>query len=389
MNRNQSNLAILLACSGIELLILVGCDGSRSASTLSLSANAQSAIETLNHTIDRAANAKTFSSTDVGWGAGVLPWDRFTLPVISPNGHSVAVQLGLPPSISVLIAATNEPITTTKIELHLLDPVYGKQNPPIVIDQEGLILSQFANDNVVFVESPNGNQGRWIGKINWLTGDIEWLVNDDEINAFPTSNHRGDLAWSKRHQDDNRFHLVVRTDSSQRSIDDGESDWVFPLFLGNDRLRVFRINNGALSLVELDIGTTDPLLTAMSLPLLGSGGTRAVALQIATTNQMTAWQSSYAFYHPQFKRMTIWEPSSLPSLRYLARKSIAAVPVGDGSWIVATNKRVLRQFVDEDEGIHVRNQLAIPIATTSEQWTHFLLEPKGNRLNVRAIHLDR
>ena len=86
--------------------------------------------------------------------------------------------------------------------------------------------------------------------------------------------------------------------------------------------------------------------------------------------------------------MAIWGPDDQQELRYLAPQSVAAAPVGDGSWIVATNKRVLRQFVGEKDGIHLRNQLAIPVATTSKQWPHLLLEPKGNRLHVHAVNLD-
>jgi len=35
----------------------------------------------------------------------------------------------------------------------------------------------------------------------------------------------------------------------------------------------------------------------------------------------------------------------------------------------------------------LRNRFAIPIATTSLQWTHFLLIPDGNRLQIRAINM--
>lgn len=362
--------------------MMLSCNGAQQRAT-------QSAIRTLHETIDHATSATISTSTEVDWNVGVLPWDRRTLPVISSNGLNAAVQLGPTPSIDTLIGNLNEPVESTSIEMHTLDPVHGSSTPPSIIKQTGLILSRFANDYVFFVESPKGEQGRWIGEISWSTGTLTWLVNDNSINAFPTANLKGDVAWSRQHPDEDRFHLVIRTAQSQKSIDDGESDWVFPKFLDKDRLRIFRINGGKLSLVELDLSTSDPLLTAMSLPLLGTGGSRSVALQIATTNPLSAWQPTYAFYHPQFKRMTIWDPDRLPALRYLARNSVAATPVSDGSWIVTTEKRVVRQSVDEHEGIHLRNHLAIPVATTSKQWTHLLLEPMGNRIHVHAVNLTR
>jgi hypothetical protein len=49
--------------------------------------------------------------------------------------------------------------------------------------------------------------------------------------------------------------------------------------------------------------------------------------------------------------------------------------------------RVIRQPATGEPGIHLRNRFAIPIATTSLQWTHFLLIPDGNRLQIRAINM--
>ena len=62
--------------------------------------------------------------------------------------------------------------------------------------------------------------------------------------------------------------------------------------------------------------------------------------------------------------------------------------MNDYTWLVSTNKRVVRQSLGEDEGIHLRNQFAIPVATTSAQWTDLMLIPKGNRLHVHAVNLS-
>ena len=66
-----------------------------------------------------------------------------------------------------------------------------------------------------------------------------------------------------------------------------------------------------------------------------------------------------------------------------------AAPVSDATWLVTTANRVLRQNPSVDDGIHIRNRLAIPFATTSAKWTHFLLIPDGNRLKIRAINLSQ
>ena len=346
------------------------------------------ALQVLNQTIKPTANSTTTTSTDIDWIAGVLPWDRFTLPVISPNGLHAAVQLGTPPKISSLCGNDDSVIDSTTIELHILDPIEGRRISPLHIGREGLILSPAADDHGVLVEVPMGDGTRSIGKIEWATGSLNWLVDDEYVNAFPTINSNHDLAWSRRVANENRFYLVLQTLRGQRIIDDAVSDWILPRFLGNDRLRVFKINNGTLSLVELDLRARDPLLTSITLPIVDEGATRKLAWQISSTTQTHYWHRTHAFYHPILHRMVLWEPNLSEELIALVPGSISATPASDDTWLVATDHRILRQRVGDDEGIYLRNKLAIPMATTSDQWTHFLLIPQGNRIQVHAINLD-
>jgi len=204
MNLKRNKREPIITFSGLLILVMIGCGGT-------LQTTKQSAIETLERSIDPAANATISTSTDVDRNVGVLAWDKFTLPVFSANGLHVAVQLGSIPSINTLVGKNNRPVESTTIELHFLDPLLGKQISRLVTNQSGLLLSRCANDQVVFIESPRGDEGRWIGEVEWSTGIVEWIVRDDAINAFPTTNTRGDLAWSTHSQDENRFHLEGET----------------------------------------------------------------------------------------------------------------------------------------------------------------------------------
>ena len=385
MPLNLSKLSILFVS-----IVLVGCGSTQKSVKPPVTLEKKkAALKTLNQSIQPITDAKTTTSNDIDWPAGVLPWDRFTLPTFSPNGLHAVVQLGDPPSTAILCGNTNTPIETTVIELHALDPVQGRRIAPLHIARKGLILGRYANDTYLLVEVPLGDQGRWIGQIDWATGLLHWIISDDSINCFPAMNTFGDIAWSRRTVDENRFHIVIKTPRGTRIIDDGTSDWLLPFFVGTDRLRVFRIKEDQLSLVELDLRATTPLLTAVSLPIVEAGATRKLAWQIATTNPAIASSAQHAFYHPILRRMVIWQPdNSIPSIS-LALNSVAATPVADGSWLVATPSRVIRQSLGDDDGIHLRNQMGIPIATTSKQWTHLLLLPSGNRLEIRAMNLSQ
>ena len=149
------------------------------------------------------------------------------------------------------------------------------------------------------------------------------------------------------------------------------------------------MTDGRLALVEFDLRASNPMLTSIALPILQSGATRAIVWQIATSNPYSPSDDSHAFYHPVRKRMVIWQPNKSIETVALVQGSVAAAPVSDGTWIVSTANRVMRQNVRIDDGIHIRNRLAIPFATTSAKWTHLLLIPDGNRLQIRAINLSQ
>tara|TARA_B100000959_G_scaffold233986_1_gene251620 strand:- start:1370 stop:2533 length:1164 start_codon:yes stop_codon:yes gene_type:complete len=372
----------------VFVFVIQACgNGLKSSSSSASVEDKLAAIKTLRDTI-KPVNVTVTTSTEIDWPVGILPWDKFTLPVFSPNGLHAAVQLGKSPSVQILCGNANTEVDTTTLEIHLLDPLEGKRFSPIHIGRKGLILSRSANSLFSLVESPNGTNGRWIGKVEWSTGNINWVASDEYINAFPTINSIDEIAWSRRGLDENRFHLVLKTARGQRVIDDGKSDWLMPMFLGIDRLRVFRIQDGSLILTELDLNARDPLLTALSLPIIESGATRELVWQIATTNTTASWHESLAFYHPIKRRMVVWQPTNAIETVSLLQESVAATPASDGSWLVATGNRIIRQTLGEEDGVHIRNRLAIPIATTSNQWTHYMLIPEGNRLQIRAINLD-
>jgi hypothetical protein len=385
IRQTTSKSAFLLIAIG-----LASCGESQKTSKpLATTESKLAAIKTLNAIIKPSTSATVITSNDIDWPAGELPWDRFTLPLISPNGIHAIVQLGPTPSLKLLCGHENAPVTTTSIELHVLDPLRGRRIAPLVVDRKGLVIGRSANNHFALVELPAGENGRWIGEIDWATGSLRWIVSDNAINCFSTTNPAGDLAWSRREQDDNRFHLVVKTSRGQRVIDDGSSDWLLPAFVGNDRLRAFQISNGRLALVEFDLRATNPMQTSIALPIIQSGATREIAWQIATTNSGTTLNSPNPFYHPVRKRMVVWQPNNAVDTVALEPNSIAAVPVADGSWLVATTTRVIRQSNTGGNGIHLRNRFAIPIATTSLQWTHLFLIPDGNRLQIRAINIGK
>ena len=349
----------------------------------------EEALQFLNETIKPLPSATISSSNEIDWPVGSIPWNRYTLPTIAPNGLHVIVQMSKTPPLSITTGHTNESQKNSIVSICPLDPAGGTNLRPIKVDEEGVLLTTAANDLGVLVEKPLGELGRWIGIADYATGQVEWLIADEYLNTSPAISLSGNMAWSRRTLDVDRFHLVVHTPRGQIVIDDGESDWLYPLFIGDDKLRTYQLKKGRLSLIELDLNTSQPLLTKLALPIMHQDATRQHAVQIATTNPRVTGQLEHAFYSPLQRRMITWNPSKEESAVLFKSGSMAAAPVPDGSWIIALNDRVLRQIEGEHDGVHLRNQSAIPVATASKQWTHYMLIPDGTRLQVRAISLKR
>ncbi len=370
-------IAFLIGCSGAPQKIEV-------ASTLDAK---KEALQFLNDTIKPLPKAIISSSNDIEWPVGSIPWNRYTLPTMAPNGLNVAVQLSKTPPLSVTTGQSNEPQENSHVSICPLDPAGGTSLRHIQVGEQGVLLTTAANDTGVLVEKPLGELGRWIGIADYATGQVEWLIADEFLNIAPTISLSGNMAWSRRALDVDRFHLVVHSPQGQVVVDDGESDLLHPLFIEDDKLRAYQLRDGALSLVELDLNSSHPLLTKISLPIMHQGATRQHAMQIATTNPRITGQREHAFYSPIQKCMATWDPNRDESAALLESGSMAAAPVQDGSWIVALNDRVLRQSEGERDGVHLRNRSAIPVATSSKQWTHYMLIPDGARLQVRAMSL--
>ncbi len=369
---------------------LIGCSSAPKKSDLAQTPTAkEKALQFLNETIKPLPKATISSSNDVDWPVGAIPWNRYTLPTFAPNGLHASVQLSSTPPRSVLAGRTNEPQEDAVVYICPLDPVNGNTLRQTEIKEGGVLLTAAANDAGVLVEKPLGELGRWIGFAEYETGQVEWLIADDSINMSPTITLSGNMAWSRRTTDDDRFHLVVHSERGQFVIDDGESDWLYPHFVNDNTLRAFKLHDHALHIVEFDVMTENPLLTSLEMILMPSLATRQHALQIATTTPRTTGQSSHAYFLPLQGRMATWNPQKSESPLLFKAGSIAAVPASDGTWIVTLNDRVLRQYEGQHDGVHLRNLSAIPVSTSSRQWTHYMLIPDGTRLQVRAMSFSR
>jgi hypothetical protein len=244
---------------------------------------------------------------------GSVPFDALTLPLLATvkewgdqaaaNADEpdlwIATQHGTAPSWPVLLAdGTPE---SRRVPGNVRISAYRVVRKSVTLRAvewprplpSGLVLGRSADDRGFLVESPRPDGARWIGRVAWETGDIEWLVGGEDadaidargVAAFATLGPAGELAYSRKGPSGS-FDLVVRAqDGTDRTlVSPAGHSLVCPTFSA-DRGRVY-----VLSVPPLN--TDMPRLLAVDL----SGDARELHVSsFATLNFEpsigAAWQS--------------------------------------------------------------------------------------------------
>jgi hypothetical protein len=283
-----------------------------------------------------------------------IPYDGQVLPLISPDARFIAVQQGEPPTWPSMLAQDGaEPPTTTKLTVYELSQAPPEENtraldfpsplPP------GLLLGR-ACDNLGFlVESPREDGSRWIGRVSWIGGNLEWLIQGNTVNAHAILTSRGDLVYTRRAIGNARTELVLLTARGE-STRPSEGAYLFPLCTTEkDLVYAFHLTETGLNVEAIRIVEDPPgsgtfrLGRTFAQALVGKPGDAALAYQITAPIQnaiVTGREHDdpsaslpthpLLFYHPDFARMVVFDTQSSfnnqpGQYTLLAPKSIAAV----------------------------------------------------------------
>lgn len=332
---------------------------------------------------------------------GSVAYDDMTLPLASPDGRFLAVQSGVSPTWSTLLAEHEaDPPVATTIDIYQVRTA-ERDLAHIASVSHPALVGRSADHDGFLVEAPQYDGSRWIGKVHWTTGEIEWLVADEYVNAFPSLGAGGRLAWSRRAIDDHdeSFELVVRYGMDEWSIPADERSWLMPTW-SNRR-------EHALYVLMLDIehdlemiyaDTSSPAAFRQSMRSLLLARNADVFTAYQTIGAQTIGPAGYAppqeefvFYHPSRMRMAIWRPLSTRGANplFLMPRSFAAVVEPDGFALVSTEDDLVLQALEHPDrqrrqmlsGMQVLRQVQ------SEEWPYLLLVPQEGRIGVAAMTL--
>ncbi len=300
-------------------------------------------------------------------GVCTIPYDGFTLPLLSPDGRWLATQVGVPPTWPTLLASKSQSVPlASSIEIWSLDSKTGRRVRTL---GKGLILGRSADIEGFLVEEVLDDGSRRIGRVEWPTAEAvaaaaagssasekdaepagpEWLVDDGRVNAFAAlavgadGIASGSLAWCSRDMDGDGFALSVKhgTTGAQWDIPPSpEQTWMLPLFARDGQtLFVMSLHDGIV-----DLAAGDPsdqvafqqsiIRRRLSVRMDAQRTYQTLAPQGTDAAVGPASSSQLVLFDPDLRRMTIWDPSD-SSYRPLAEGSFAAALVPDGSVMVS------------------------------------------------------
>lgn len=268
---------------------------------------------------------------------GSIEYDGQVLPIVSPDGRLIAVQVGEPPSWATLLARAGAEVPlATRIAVYDISrprgAVHVQYANPLPL---GLMLARGADDRGFLIEAPQPDGSRWIGQINWATGALTWLVADDAVNANPALTPDGHLVYTRRSINAPDADLVLQPRSGSPSTLSSAGSSYLQALATQERGVVYAIIRSPLGveIVAVSVTTADP-------PTLGS--IRARATLTSFQDDGIAYQAAapigpalprrpeddpraggLAIFHPSLGRMAVFDVRTGGFLP-LAPRSVAA-----------------------------------------------------------------
>lgn len=351
-----------------------------------------------------SAAASQSAFTGATWHLGELSAVNSIVPVLSPDGTHIAVCSGDEPSLAARLGLADTSVSAAT-GVAIWDILPGRGGLKLQIELQGpLLLTDSADETGFLVERPNDDGSRWIGKVDWITGDIRWLVAGDGVATFPAIGQDGQLAWSERPLDGEDFDLVIRfpQDGSAATretvIPHGDGDWLLPSWSRrSSRLSVYRVTPTGLELFSFDADSPDTLQQELRRISVLAGGRRVDALLAASGRSHVVGLPNppleeVFYYNPRLQRMMLWLPMGLhwDQPMQLADLSVAAVHDDQGGFLLTMPDGLYWQDRNDHRKLMRIDLTAWIVRPTNNPMRPFLLMRVGDgRISIEAMRPDR
>lgn len=384
------------AAATLAVIGAAGCEQSKWPKRTPLSLSTATAINEIAAQQNESNDIAASSFNGESWGIGTVPWNSTILPLLSPNGQWIATSTGVPPSKSTQLALPNAPVPMDSI-VEIWEVLTGRGGIRAQNTISGsIVLTNTADDEGFLIESPQADGSRWIGKINWRTGDLKWLVQDDRINTMPSLGPNGRLAWCVRTTDEMELSLAIRfSDDREFLLPPSNGEWLLPMWSSRGtRLSAWLLgSDNVLSLVSLNGRSPDTLGVNLKQVLIMNGANRwdairATANRVAVQGLRPPLHEEVVFYHPIKQRMAVWIPLGLNAdqVTPLATGSIDAVHDRKGNFLLTMPKGLHWQDISDLKRIVRVDHVPLYARPTNDPMRPFvLLDPGTHLVRVRGM----
>lgn len=340
---------------------------------------------------------------------GEVDYDRHSLPLIRPGGEYLVVQRGEAPTWPTVFAQSRaiQPIYTSQ-QIYRIE--HDAQSGRITLAEhlrirDVGILGRSADAEGFLVEAPQADGSRWIGKVAWESGEVEWLVRGSDINAFAALSPQGRLAWCRRpvEDGDGTFELFIQADNEVWRVPADAGEWLFPIWArSGETLFALQLsarrppNPPALDLVALDVRRREMLDQWQSRRRLLEAANRSSAYKMISTLQDHAdpvMEDRMLFFHAgtDFGRVCLFDPGR-DGLQLLTRATIAAAWTADGrAALLASEDTLYFQSVSLGESpIELLGGAYVPRRVGHEIYPYMLFSPvprQPGRIRLIAMRL--
>jgi hypothetical protein len=329
---------------------------------------------------------------------GRIPYDNMTLPLVSPDGRFIATQTRVSPTWPTILAEWDaSPPIATHIELYHRPPGSEQVRFHLAVGN-GMILGRSYDDGGFLIEAPQDDGSRWIGYVAWETGDIQWLVADEFVNAFAVLGPDGRLAWSRRavDEDDRFFELAVRGLHGRTwTYSTGYESWLMPMWSGRgDGLFAFALTDGYLEAVYAIASDESAFRQSQQRIGLAQNASvdaayQAVGAQINSPSiRHHSMFERLTFFHPARMRMAVWQPigGMRSGVHLLNRNSFAADIDEHGRALVTTEKNlIVQQFDQPADRAELLTGTLVPRPIRHDHWRYVLLGPSNGEVAIISM----
>ena len=261
-----------------------------------------------------------------------VEFDGRTLPLLSPDGAYFAVQVGEAPTWPNVLALTGQqPQPRSGVSIYKTARVEGAgegggrsvgevaERQGLITptaDLSGLILGRSATAEGFLVEAPQADGSRWIGRVAWSTGELTWLVQGTQINAFAIEPEPGRVVFSRRDQAESNFTLMEHSGETDRILAISPlGSFVFPV-CSPDRsaLGVVCLSGESMSLDLLDPNSGAPRHRKDLAPNGGLAAAQRVFSSVEAVppaDSLSPLASTLLYLHPTLGRVCMVDAKHL------------------------------------------------------------------------------